>query len=273
MDPIAQYNADRWAKLVDAGAVFTQPWLDLDEASARERVDPQGRFGDFTGKQVLCVASGGGQQAAAFALLGAQVTVTDLSAEQLRQDRVAAAHYGLTIETLQADMRDLSGLPVAQFDLVFHPYSINFVPDPRQVFGQVAQRLRPGGQYFLGCANPCFAGITAEQWDGTGYPLRQPYADGVEIRYADEAWVFRGETPTQSIGGPVEYRHTLSALINGLLEQGFLLRELVEENLGEPDFAAPPGSNEHYTAVAPPWLRLWASYQPEWSASLLPTPH
>jgi 2-polyprenyl-3-methyl-5-hydroxy-6-metoxy-1,4-benzoquinol methylase len=263
MDTIAQYNQARWAALVQHNAIFTRPRLDLNAQSAREMVDPEGRLDELAGKQVLCLASGGGQQSVAFALLGAQVTVVDLAAEQLQQDVAAAHHYGVAIATVQADMRDLSALPAAAYDLVYHPYSLNFVPEPGAVFAQVARVLRPGGAYYVMCANPAFAGLTAQDWDGNGYPLRHPYADGWRIEYADEPWVFRGESPAETVGGPVEYRHTLSALLNGLLAAGFLLRWLTEENLGEPDFSAPPGSTEHFTAVAPPWLKLWTVYRPD----------
>jgi 2-polyprenyl-3-methyl-5-hydroxy-6-metoxy-1,4-benzoquinol methylase len=54
--------------------------LQLDTASARACIDPDGWLGALDGLRVLCLASGGGQQSAAFALLGAQVTVVDLSA-------------------------------------------------------------------------------------------------------------------------------------------------------------------------------------------------
>jgi hypothetical protein len=68
MDPIAEYNKRRWAALVQANAVFTRPQLDLDEAAARARVDPEGRLGDVRGKRVLCLASGGGQQSVGYPL-------------------------------------------------------------------------------------------------------------------------------------------------------------------------------------------------------------
>lgn len=261
MDRIAQYNIDRWSELVKAKAIFTRPRLDLDEAAAQELVDPEGRLGDVRGKRVLCLAAGGGQQSAAFALLGAAVTVVDLSAEQLEQDRLAAAHYSLALETIQADMRDLSVLPAAAFDLVFHPYSINFVPDARAVFAQVARVIRPGSRYYFNCANPSFAGLMIQEWDGRGYPLHRPYADGVEIYYTDEPWVFRGEMPEEAINGPVEYKHTLSTLINGLIEQGFVIQRVEEEFLGQPDINAEPGTTEHFSAIAPPWLRFWAEFR------------
>ena len=48
---------------------------DLDERKARERINPYGVLKEVAGKDVLCLASGGGQQSAAFGVLGARVTV------------------------------------------------------------------------------------------------------------------------------------------------------------------------------------------------------
>jgi len=72
LDDIAKYNVDRWRSLASADAIFTRPDFRLDKQTARNRLDPQGRLGDMAGKEVLCLAGGGGQQSIAFALLGAR---------------------------------------------------------------------------------------------------------------------------------------------------------------------------------------------------------
>src|SRR5919205_2661033 len=110
MDEIAKYNVERWRALARAEALYTRPLLNLDEESAREVVDRRGWFGELKGRRVLCLASGGGRESAAFSVLGARVTVFDLSEEQLERDRLAAAHYGYEVETVRGDMRDLSAL-------------------------------------------------------------------------------------------------------------------------------------------------------------------
>ncbi len=86
MDEIAEYNQARWKALVEADALFTRPNLNLNSDSARRIIDSSSVLGDVAGKKVLCLAGGGGQQSAAFALLGANVTVFDLSDEQLEQE-------------------------------------------------------------------------------------------------------------------------------------------------------------------------------------------
>ena len=263
MDPIARYNARRWQALADADAVFTRPALNLDPAGARRMVDPEGLLGDLAGKRVLCLASGGGQQSAAFALLGAAVTVFDLSPAQLERDRQVAAHYRLAVATMQGDMRDLSALPRAGFDIVWHGYSLSFVPDPRVVFGEVAGALTPGGLYDVQVANPFTIGMTPEDWNGAGYTMRYPYQDGLEITAADPDWVYeRNAGHAEPVPPPREYRHTLSALVNGLIAQGFVITRLADDRHLRPDPSASPGTWDHFVSRAPPWLSISARLLP-----------
>ncbi len=262
MDEVARYNAARWKALADADALFTRPRLDLDADSAQQRVDPSGKLGDLRGKRVLCLAGGGGQQSAAYALLGAEVTVVDLSVEQLERDQQAAAHYGVTVTTQQGDMRDLAFLPAATFDVIDHPYALNFVPDARIVFEQVARVIKPGGIYRVMCANPFAAGMTERNWNGDGYTIRREYQQGERIVYEDQAWVYdrAGNAP---VPAPQEFRQTLGTLISGLVENGFLLRELIEVEAEEASIDAEAGTWDHFTRVLPPWFTLYTVYRPD----------
>jgi ubiquinone/menaquinone biosynthesis C-methylase UbiE len=262
MDEVARYNQARWKALVEADALFTRPRLNLDVDSARQMVDSAGRLGDVSGKKVLCLASGGGQQSAAFALLGADVTVFDISAEQLERDRQAAAHYGFEIETVQGDMRNLSRFETHSFDVVYHAYSLNFVPDARQVFRQVARVLRIGGIYHFGFANPFVMGAGQNDWNGEGYVLKKAYIGGAQITYDDQDWVYNRDTP-EKIPNPVEYRHILSDILNGLIENGFIILHVSDNQDMHPDAKAAPKTWEHFTAFAPPWLNIWAAFRPD----------
>jgi len=263
MDEVTQYNQARWEALVSAQALFTRPWLDLDPRSARARLDPENGLGDVRGKAVLCLASGGGQQSAAFALLDAKVTMVDLCAGQLAQDRKAARHYGLQIATHQGDMRDLSFLAASSFDIVWHPYALNFVPDCRVVFDQVARVIRPSGLYYLMAANPFLCGLGTQNWNGHAYELKRPYVDGAEVIYPDEGWVYDQDRSGAGILPPREYRQSLSRLLNGLVARGFILVKLKEWAAEHPPLDAAPGSWDHFRLYAPPWFRLWTLYRPE----------
>ncbi len=264
MDEVARYNKERWEDLARAGIQWSRPALSLDEASARALVDPEGMMGQVAGKDVLCLAGGGGQQSAAFALLGANVTVLDICDTQLERDRLAATHYGLQVTTIQGDMRDLSPFADAYFDVIYHAHSLSFVPDFRPVFDEVARVLRPGGRYRLSYTNPYYHGILETDWTGEHYALREPCVDGVEVIYADMRWdVENEEGEVLLVEGPREFRHGLSEVITGLAARGFVILGMWEQPQG--DLEAPPGTFAHLCAIAPQWLTFWTVYRPDLS--------
>lgn len=262
MDEIAEYNQIRWRTLAQANALFTRPKLNLDELSAQKLIDSDGKLGDVRGKDVLCLAGGGGQQSAAFAVLGANVTVFDLSYEQLERDRQAAEHYALEIKTVQGDMRDLSGFEKDSFDIVIQPYSINFVPEINIVFHQVARVLRNGGIYCFNFANPFTMGIQPTDWRDDGYVLKNPYINKACISYEDQNWVYDRKN-TEKIPNPVEFRHTLSDVFNNLIENNFVISHVSDQKDMFPDLTDEPGTWDHLVAFAPPWFFILAHYKPD----------
>ena len=253
MDEAARYNRERWTALAAADALYTRPRPGLNLDTARALADPDRMMGELRGARVLCLCGGGGKQSAAYGLLGAEVTVADLSPEQLERDRRMADHYGIEVRTVEADMRDLSMFEPASFDIVDHAYSINFVPDCRGVIGGVARVLRRGGRYRLTIANPFGMAVRETDWNGEGYTIRGPYTDGAKITYDDQEWVYE-RAPGTEIPRPVEYRHNLSTVINGLAESGFIIEHFSDSLDMHPDPQAEPGTWDHYVAFVPPWL-------------------
>jgi SAM-dependent methyltransferase len=211
------------------------------------------------------LASGGGQQTAVFGLLGANVTVFDLSDTQLARDQQAADQYGYPLRIIQGDMQDLSVFDDDSFDLVWHPYSINFSPEARAVLQHVARILRPGGFYRLQFANPFVMELDETMWNGRGYPISQIYNDAAEMVFESPEWdVWHEDGSMDKIVGPREFRHALSTIINTLAQNRFILLGLWEDSdSAKPDPSAEPGTWEHMIAVAPPFLRLWAVYRPD----------
>ena len=239
-DEVAAANEQLWENEVRRGCGYTIPWLALDADVIRQYAEgtlepvpetlavmsPRGILAEVDGKDVLCLASGGGQQSAVFALLGARVTVVDLAQGQLEGDRKAAAHYGYEITTIHGDMRDLSMLDAESFDIVYGT-ALCYVPDTREVYRQVARVLRPGGLYRIDSGQPA---IHFVDWDGTGYKIMKPYVERVERRE----------------DGGIEFRHYMDDIFNGLLEAGLSIRQV--EDLSrhvKPDLDAAPGTWTH----------------------------
>lgn len=230
-DRIAAANEQHWQKMVAEGCDFTEPWLDLDRAQLRGYIQeqleplpgplveiyPTSILAGVEGKDVLCLASGGGQQSAVFSLLGARVTVVDLAEGQLEGDRAAAAHYGYDVTTIHADMRNLSSLDSEAFDLVYQAPSTAYVPDLRPVYAGVARVLRSGGLYRVCFSNPATEFIDWESWDGEGYRILQPYAEKTERIAAGEPQ------------GSLQFRHYLADIFNGLLSEGLLIQNVEDD--------------------------------------------
>src|SRR6516164_11247145 len=164
IDPVA-HNRAAWDREVASGNEWTQPVGPEVIARARAgdwsvvligyRAVPRGWFpAELAGLEVLCLASGGGQQGPVLAAAGAAVTVLDNSPAQLARDRLVAEREGLRLRTVQGDMADLSAFPEGGFGLVFHPCSNCFVPDVRPVWREAFRVLRPGGVLLAGFCNP-----------------------------------------------------------------------------------------------------------------------
>lgn len=239
-DEVATANERLWEREVREGCGYTIPWLDLDPDLIRQYargtlksapepitvMSPHEILADVEGKDVLCLACGGGQQSAVFALLGARVTVVDLAEGQLEGDRKAAAHYGYEVRTVHGDMRDLSPLAAESFDVVYG-MALAYVPDAREVYHQVARVLRPGGLYRMDSDQPAIRFLT---WDGSGYRISKPYVEKIERRE----------------DGGIEFRHYIDDIFNGLLEVGLSIRQVEDLSRDvKPDDEAPPGTWNH----------------------------
>ena len=240
-DQVAVANQRLWEEEVKKGCGYTVPWLDLDVSLLRQYaggelerlpepldcLSPPSVFAGVEGKDVLCLASGGGQQSAVFGLLGARVTVVDLAEGQLRGDRRAAAHYGYEVAALHADMRDLSCIGDDSFDLVYQAASLCYVPHVREVYAEVSRVLRAGGFYRAQHQQPALHFVNS---DGEGYRITEPYVERV----------FRRED------GGIEFRHYMDDIFGGLIDAGLYLRQVVDVGRHrEPDLEALPGSWEH----------------------------
>src|SRR5215218_4285915 len=187
---VRDYNREAWDREVERGNEWTVPvGPTVIEAARQGRWEivltetkpvPKDWFQDLQGADVLCLASGGGQQAPVLAAVGAKVTVLDNSPGQLAQDRLVAESEGLNLRTVEGDMADLSLFADGSFDLVFHPVSNLFVPDVRPVWKEAFRVLRSGGALLAGFLNPVVYIFDLELADDSGeirvsYSL--PYSD------------------------------------------------------------------------------------------------
>jgi len=213
-------------------------------------LDPDGWIGWEEVREVLCLASGGGQQAPMFASLDCRVVSADLSLEQLERDQSSALRHGFEIECLEADMLDLSALHGRDFDLVYQAVSACYVPNVRRLYSEISRVLKPGGYYWVEHWNPVNMQLAVDQtWTGRGYELTYPCTSG-------RRQVWRSiDTYTGEATECWHYIHSLADLIGGLCDAGFQILHYAERSRGVD--SAPPGSTQHVEAYAHPFFTLY----------------
>ncbi len=188
---------------------------------------PRNWFPDsLQGAKILCLASGGGQQAPVLAATGAIVTSLDLSDEQLAKDRMVAERDDLNIQIEQGEMTDLSRFEDNSFDMVYHPASNCFVPDVNPVWKECHRVLCPDGTLLSGFMNPSFYLFDHTDAEKRGvlevkYPL--PYSDLTTLTDEERKEVVKER-------GTLEFGHTLTDLIGGQLRCGFVITDLYEDH-------------------------------------------
>lgn len=216
-----EHNRRAWNDEVKKDNRWTRPVSTEEIAKARggewsvlltpTKAVPRDWFGDLRDIDLLGLASGGGQQCPIFAAAGAKVTSFDASDGQLEQDRRVAERDGLKLRTVQGNMRDLSALEDASFDLVFNPCSTVFVDDVVSVWREVARVLRPGGSLLTGFINPWFY-------------LFDPVALEKGELYVTN------KLPVRLVcDGMIEHSHTLDDQLGGQLRAGLMLTDLFED--------------------------------------------
>jgi SAM-dependent methyltransferase len=232
---IRSYNREAWNREVESGENrWTRPFASEVIAKARkgefeilltENIPvPHRWFPPLKGADVLCLASGGGQQGPVLAALGANVTVFDNSPAQLKQDQLVAEREALTLRTVEGDAADLSMFANESFDLVFNPCSTVFMADVRKVWQECSRVLRPGGILMTGSMNPVHYIFDIYKADeGILEVAHQiPYSDLTSIPKEDlDELVEKGL--------PVEFGHSLTDLLGGQLDAGLVITDMYED--------------------------------------------
>ena len=241
---VRDYNREAWDREVERGNEWTVPvGPTVIEAARQGRWEivltqtkpvPKDWFPDLQGADVLCLASGGGQQAPVLAAAGANVTVLDNSPGQLAQDRLIAEREGLALRTVEGDMADLSVFADEGFDLVFHPVSNLFAPEVRPVWAEAFRVLRCGGSLLAGFLNPAVYIFDLDLVDSSG-DVRVRYT----LPYADVTSKSEEEVGRQiERGEPLEFSHTLEDQIGGQIEAGFVIAGFYEDRHRDDPIAA-----------------------------------
>ncbi|BCR35156.1 class I SAM-dependent methyltransferase [Mariniplasma anaerobium] len=210
-----------WGKPIDHQTYINATKGKWDVVLTPNIVVPKDWFLPFKGLRVLGLASGGGQQMPIFAALGAQVTVFDLSDEQLKSERIVQQREGYDITIIKGDMTKKLPFKDESFDLIFHPVSNVYVKDVYHVFKECSRVLRKGGLLLSGLDTGTNFIVDESE---TQIVHKLPFDPLVHQDQYD--FMIKNDYGMQ-------FSHTVEEQIKGQLQAGFELLDIFEDTNNE----------------------------------------
>jgi ubiquinone/menaquinone biosynthesis C-methylase UbiE len=239
---IFDLNKDAWDHVVDEGEnPYTIAVSPEEIAKTKQgkwsvylsdcKPVPNAWFPGLNGLKVLCLASGGGQQAPIFAGFGADVTLLDASPKQLAQDQYVAKRENLNIRIVEGDMADLSAFEDRSFELIFNPPSTMFVPELAPIWHECYRVLSAGGLLMTGFINPdefIFDDVAIDEKGVLEVKHSLPYV---------EYETLNKEVLEQHIRNKemFHFSHTMETQLGGLMKAGFVITDFYEDRRPEED--------------------------------------
>lgn len=226
----ARINAETIDRWVEAGWQWGVP-IDADTyARARAglwsvlltptKAVPGHWFPPLSGKRVLGLAAGGGQQMPIFAACGATCTLLEYSDRQIQSDVFVAQREGYSIEIVKADMSQPLPFDDGVFDMIFHPVSNCYIEEVLPLWHECWRILAPKGLLMAGLDN------------------------GINYLFAEDESKIVHRLPFNPLQNPalmevlretdsgIQFSHTLQEQIRGQLAAGFTLLDLYEDTNG-----------------------------------------
>ncbi len=181
-------------------------------------------LGDVSGKSLLHLQCHFGQDTLSWSRLGAKCTGVDLSDEGIKLAQRLNKEFELNAEFVCCNVLDTSQHVKETFDIVFTSYGvIGWLPDLKPWGKMIAERLKPGGTFFMVEFHPIV--WMFDYLDDTpimkyGYMQDEVIYEEYEGTYANQ--------DSKMISREYGWNHGLSEVINALTEAGLRIEYLNE---------------------------------------------
>lgn len=230
------------------------------DAAAQMRKDPEKKLdsllpyiGEAAGKRIVNIMGSSGIKALALSLLGAEVTVVDISPGNARYARELADAADVALEYVVADVLSLDTARhgIGQFDLAFAELGIvHYFTDLKPLMLSVRHLLKTGGRFILRDFHPVSTKLLT--FRGPTAKVRKYKVDG---DYFDETPERKQVSYAKHLPEPdkapfIQWRKwTLGEIVTACASSGMRIQQLIEEpNLSSSVFDA--GIPKTFTLVA-----------------------
>ncbi|MDY7075787.1 MAG: class I SAM-dependent methyltransferase [Chloroflexota bacterium] len=191
-----------------------------------------GLLGDVAGKRVIEIGCGGGQNSIALTKWGATCVGVDPSPAQITHARRLAAENGVEVQFIVGVAEDLGDFPDGHFDVALSSYAFDYVTDLRRAYDEAWRVLKPGGLFVFCFSHPWFQAVGWHLAGDPDAPEIGDYATWPDVEEWD--WSYDDGTTARMRG----HLRTLAQIVNELLEAGFVLERLVEQNVADVEDAS-----------------------------------
>ncbi len=212
--------------------------------------------GEVRGKSVLNLLGSKGNKAVCFALLGADVTVVDLSSENKRYAMELAEAAGVAITYIVNDVLELAEEEISQFDIVILEMGVlHYFVDLCPLFQKVSALMKENGVFIVRDYHP-FVSKTLRMANGDAVLDGDYFSD--EYREVDVAYsALLPKQTQQKLVKNVIRQWTLSEVINALIHSGLNIRKMKEDK--GVHWAFPAGSPDGIAERLPGTFTMIAS--------------
>ena len=185
--------------------------------------------GSISGKRVIDLGCGGGQNSIAFAKMGAVSIGIDISVEQLAYARRLIEQEEVRVELKHGDLAEMAFQRADTIDVAFSAMAFQYVPDLSRVFRQVHRVLKPQGAWIFSIPHPA-AALTGQPSTviRAGKQLSiEPTATVIERSYFDRSPL---EDTFENLVF-TEYHRPISDIFMGLTRTGYRVDVILEPEL------------------------------------------
>jgi ubiquinone/menaquinone biosynthesis C-methylase UbiE len=133
---------DRWAAAIDVDGIQVRDYFEA--CTAPENRFILKRLGDVSGKYLLDLGCGAGENSVYFATLGARCVASDYSPGMVETALKLAEKNGVVVEGRVVNAMAID-FPDNTFDIVYASNLLHHIPDPKVTLQEMHRVLKPGG--------------------------------------------------------------------------------------------------------------------------------
>lgn len=186
-------------------------------------------IGDIEGKRVANLLGSNGRIAVPLSLLGAVVTVVDISSENARYCYELAEAAGVKVEYIISDVMSIpKEKQISNVDIVLMELGIlHWIMDLKRFFMIVSNMLRDGGRLILRDFHPIKRGLL--RWNGSDMIASGNYFD-TSVHEGDVPYaIFLNEEERAKLSKVYTRGWTMGDIITAISDSGLVIKVLNEE--------------------------------------------